>query len=161
MPILIFQLPKDRLTKSMPSRRQQTSVQSSSLNTQGQRSCAPNHDYPASNYRFSFGSFGTKVISVCGWRFAPACCAAKSVIRRGPSCAMPFYRLAWAANLAAPQQGSPIKRFVSENGSMHRTSFSRRQENQAARPNHSLNRTYCGRPAFGLQKPSPNTSPPQ
>ena len=27
--------------------------------------------------------------------------------------------------------------------------------------NHSLNRTYCGGPAFGLQKPSPNTSPPQ
>ena len=27
--------------------------------------------------------------------------------------------------------------------------------------NWSLNRTYCGGPAFGLQKPSPNTSPPQ
>ena len=25
----------------------------------------------------------------------------------------------------------------------------------------SLNRTHCGRPAFWLQKPSPNTSPPQ
>ena len=97
MPILIFQLPKDRATKSMPSRRQQTSVESSSLNTQGQRSCAPNHDYPASNYRFSFGSFGTKVISVCGWRFAPACCSAQSVIRRGPGCAVPLHRLPWAA----------------------------------------------------------------
>ena len=30
-----------------------------------------------------------------------------------------------------------------------------------ATPNHSLNRTYCGGPAFGLQKPSPNTNPPQ
>ena len=27
--------------------------------------------------------------------------------------------------------------------------------------NLALNRTYCGGPAFGLQKPSPNTSPPQ
>ena len=27
--------------------------------------------------------------------------------------------------------------------------------------NPALNRTYCGGPAFGLQKPSPNTSPPQ
>ena len=31
----------------------------------------------------------------------------------------------------------------------------------SARPNWALNRTYCGGPAFGLQKPSPNTSPPQ
>ena len=29
------------------------------------------------------------------------------------------------------------------------------------RPNPALNRTYCGGPAFGLQKPSPNASPPQ
>ena len=28
-------------------------------------------------------------------------------------------------------------------------------------PNRALNRTYCGRPAFGLQKPSPNSGPPQ
>ena len=28
-------------------------------------------------------------------------------------------------------------------------------------PNHSLNRTYCSGLAFGLQKPSPNTSPLQ
>ena len=27
--------------------------------------------------------------------------------------------------------------------------------------NLALNRTYCGGPAFGLQKPSPNTTPPQ
>ena len=32
---------------------------------------------------------------------------------------------------------------------------------QAVTPNLALNRTYCGGPAFGLQKPSPNTSPPQ
>ena len=32
---------------------------------------------------------------------------------------------------------------------------------RAPMPNHSLNRTYCGGPPFGLQKPSPNASPPQ
>ena len=120
-----------------------------------------NHHPIASNCRFSFCGVSTEFMPVCGWRFAPACCAAQSVIRRGLSCAVPSYRLAWAAQLAAPQQASPIQRFVSENGNMHHTSFSRRQANQAARPNHSLNRTYCGGPAFGLQKPSPNTSPPQ
>ena len=109
-----------------------------------------NHHPIASNYRFGFCGVSTEFKPACGWRFAPACCAAQSVIRRGPSCAMPSYRLAWAAHLAAPQQSLPIKRFVSENGNMHRTSFIRRQANQAARPNHSLNRTYCGGPAFGL-----------
>ena len=104
----------------------------------------------ASNYRFGFCGVGKKVIPVRGWRFAPACCAAQSVIRRGPGCAMPSYRLAWAAQLAAPQQASPIKRFGNENESVPRTSFSRRQANQVVRPNHSLNRTYCGGLAFGL-----------
>ena len=28
-------------------------------------------------------------------------------------------------------------------------------------PNHSLNRTHCGRPAFGLKQPSPHASLPQ
>ena len=32
---------------------------------------------------------------------------------------------------------------------------------RAVRPNHSLNRTHCGVPPFGLQKPSPNASTPQ
>ena len=31
----------------------------------------------------------------------------------------------------------------------------------AVPPNHSLNRTHCGVPPFGLKKPSPNTGPPQ
>ena len=83
--------------KSMPSRTQQTSPSSGGKNIQAQRSCVPNHDHPPSNYRFSFGSFGTKVISVCDWRFAPACCAAQSVIRRGPGCAVRLHRLPWAA----------------------------------------------------------------
>ena len=29
------------------------------------------------------------------------------------------------------------------------------------RPNHSLNRTHCGVPSFGLEKPSPNAVTPQ
>ena len=44
---------------------------------------------------------GKKVIPVRGWRFAPACCAAQSVIRRGPCCAMPLLRLAWAAQFGS------------------------------------------------------------
>ena len=32
-----------------------------------------------------------------GWRFAPACCAAQSVIRRGPGCTVPHHRVPWAA----------------------------------------------------------------
>jgi hypothetical protein len=32
---------------------------------------------------------------------------------------------------------------------------------QALRPNNSLNRTHCGVPPFGLEKPSPNASTPQ
>ena len=32
---------------------------------------------------------------------------------------------------------------------------------RAVRPNHSLNRTHCSVPSFGLKKPSPNASPPQ
>ena len=34
-------------------------------------------------------------------------------------------------------------------------------KHQALRPNHSLNRTHCGGPSFGLEKPSPNANPPQ
>ena len=33
--------------------------------------------------------------------------------------------------------------------------------NLPARPNLSLNRTHCGGTSFGLEKPSPNASPPQ
>ena len=51
----------------------------------------------ASNCSFSFRSCPTKVIPVRGWRFAPACCAAQLVLRRGPGCAVPLHRLAWAA----------------------------------------------------------------
>ena len=46
---------------------------------------------------FSVCSCSTKVIEVRGRRFALACCAAQSVRRRGPSCAMPLHRFEWAA----------------------------------------------------------------
>ena len=46
---------------------------------------------------FSICSCSTKVIEVRGWRFAPACCAAQSVRRRGPGCATPLHRFEWAA----------------------------------------------------------------
>ena len=63
----------------------------------GQRGHVPTHQRHTSNYLFGFRSCPTKVIPVRGWRFAPACCAAQSVFRRGPSCAKPLHRLAWAA----------------------------------------------------------------
>ena len=60
-------------------------------------SYVPSDQRKARNYSFSFLSCSTKVIQVRGWRFAPACCAAQSVFRRGPGCAIPLHRLAWAA----------------------------------------------------------------
>ena len=57
----------------------------------------PTHQRQANNYSFCFRSCPTKVIPVRDWRFAPACCAAQSVLRRGPSCAVPPHRLVWAA----------------------------------------------------------------
>ena len=44
-----------------------------------------------------FCSVGTNVIPVRRGRFAPACCAAQSVSRRGPGCAVPHHRLPWSA----------------------------------------------------------------
>ena len=66
-------------------------------NTEEQRSGAPNEHRQANNYRFSFCNGAKKVISGRGWRFAPACCAAQSVIWRGPGGAVPNHRLPWAA----------------------------------------------------------------
>ena len=48
----------------------------------------------SSNFEFSFYGNFQKVILVLGRRFAPACCAAQSVIRRGPCRAVPPHRLA-------------------------------------------------------------------
>ena len=57
----------------------------------------PSHQRQARNYSLSFRSCSSKVIQVRGWRFAPACCAAQSVFRRGPGCAIPLHRLTRAA----------------------------------------------------------------
>ena len=81
----------------MSSRTQQTGPPGSGKWNQEQRSYAPTDQRQANNYSFSFRSFPTKVIHVRRWRYAPACCAAQSVHRRGPVCAMPFHRLARAA----------------------------------------------------------------
>ena len=64
---------------------------------QEQRSYVPTQQRQASNYWFSFRSCPTKIIQARGWRFESACCAAWSVFRRGPGCAMPLYRVAWVA----------------------------------------------------------------
>ena len=57
----------------------------------------PTHQRQANNHSFCFRCCPTKIIPVRGWRFAPACCAAQSVLRRGPGCAVPLHRLVWAA----------------------------------------------------------------
>ena len=82
---------------SISSRTQQTGPPGGGKRNQEQRSYVPTHQRHTSNYWFSFRSFPTKVIPVRGWRFAPACCGAQSVLRRGPGCAMPLHRLAWTA----------------------------------------------------------------
>ena len=63
----------------------------------GQRSCPFGQGRSPLNYRCCFCSVGTNVIPVRRGRFAPACCAAQSVSRRGPGCAVPHHRLPWAA----------------------------------------------------------------
>ena len=42
---------------------------------------------------------------VVGWRFAPACCAAQSVLRCGPCCTVALVRLAWATCRFVPVRG--------------------------------------------------------
>ena len=122
-----------------------------------------------------------------GWRFAPACCAAQSVNRARRRSAVlgstpsPFLYAVEAPRLKRnhrSQQVSvhPIR--PSQRAASFRTPkkttyslpalrvqwfmrFMRVLSLTAVLANLSLNRTYCGGPAFGLQKPSPNTSPPQ
>ncbi len=64
----------------------------------------------SSNYEFSFCGNFQKVILVLGRRFAPACCAAQSVIRRGPCRAVPPHRLAQAAQISELQRTASITR---------------------------------------------------
>ena len=124
---------------------------------------------------------------VAGWRFAPACCAAQPVNRARRrnavlgSTSSPFLlavealRLrddrAWqqmsiqptrpnqrTAPLRTPKKttcSSPALRLQCFMHAKHVLSLS------SVLANLSLNRTNCGGPAFGLQEPSPNTSPPQ
>ena len=149
----------------MSSRMQQTGPPRDGKRKLEQRSYVPIQQRQASNYWLSFRSCPTKVIPVRGWRFAPACCAAQSALRRGPGCALPLHRLVWAAlNL---HRYNELHQPSASAGSMKTVhalvSFAaiRRQAAKVVRPNHSLNRTHCGGPSFGLQKPSPNASPPQ
>ena len=98
---------------------------------------------------------------VVGWRFAPTCCAVQSVSRRGPRSTVQFVRALRAAQTrCASWQGLrtwPAK-INNSTGPLLKCSA---PKGQAVTPNHSLNRTHCGGPSFGLKKPSPNASPPQ
>ena len=147
-------LPKKRpRSTSMSSRTQQTGLPGGGKRNQEQRNYVRTHQRQAGNYSLKFCSCPTKIIPVRGWRFAPACCAAQSVLRRGPSCAMPLHQLAWAA-LNFHRHGELHQPSASA-GSMKTVhalvSFAaiRRQAAKVVRPNHSLNRTHCGGPSFG------------
>ena len=139
----------------MSSRTQQTGPPGGGSRNQEQGSYVPIHQRQARNYSFSFRSYPTTVIPVRGWRFAPACCAAQPVLRRGPGCTMPLHRLAWAAlNLQRrnefhqPSASAGLMKTV--HGSL---SFGviRRQAAKVVWPNRSLNRTLCGGPGLGFK----------
>ena len=113
-------------------------------------------------------------ISVRGWRFAPACCAAQSVRQRGQHCTVTLHRLPWAAKhfcnrsfayAIAVNRPEQMQTKSKCNSSQMQLQLSRVKailgSVHALRPNRSLNRTHCGVPPFGLEKPSPNASTPQ
>ena len=129
----------------------------------------------------------TAAKSVAGWRFAPACCAAQpfnrarrwsATLRSAPS---PFLHVVEALRLKgshARQQESVLptrrRQRAASLPTPKKTTCSwlvlgiqwfmrsiRVLSLPAVLANLSLNRTYCGGPAFGLLKPSPNTNPPQ
>ena len=56
-----------------------------------------------------------KALPVGRWRSAPACCAAQSVLRRGPFCGGPLHRLARAVQIAPPERNPPSKRSGNSN----------------------------------------------
>ena len=139
----------------MSSRTQQSGPPGGGKRNQEQRSYVPTHQRQARKYSFSFRSCPTKVIPVRGWRFAPACCAAQSVIRRGPGCTMPLHRLAWAAlnlhrhsELHQPSASAGLMKTV--HGSLP-FGVIRRQAATVVGPNRSLNRTLCGGPGLGFK----------
>ena len=129
----------------------------------------------------------TAAKSVAGWRFAPACCAAQPV-KRGrrrsavlSSTPSPYLQAVEALRLKRSQAWQQVS-VQPIRPSQRAASFRIPKKTTCSSPalrvqwfmlairalslssvlaNLSLNRTYCGGPAFGLQKPSPNTSPPQ
>ena len=104
-----------------------------------------------SNYWLRFRSCSTKVSQVRGWRFSPVCCPAKSVLRRGQVGQRHFHRLAWAAlNLHLYRRFHQTSASVSSVKNYSGTVVIRREAAKAVRPNHSLNRTHCSVPSFGL-----------
>ena len=129
----------------------------------------------------------TAAKSEAGWRFAPACCAAQPVNRARRSSAVlsstpsPLLQAIEALRLKRSQAWQQVS-VQPIRPSQRAASFRTPKKTTCSSPvlrvqwfmlanrvlslspvlaNLSLNRTYCGGPAFGLQKPSPNTSPPQ
>ena len=137
---------------STSSRTQQIGPLGSGNWNQEQRSYVPTQQRQASNYCFSFRSCPTKVTQAHGWRFAPACCAAWSVFRRGPGCAMPLYRVAWEAlNF---HRHSELHQSSASAGSMKTVYVSLsivviwRRASKVVRPNPSLKRNTKSGPSY-------------
>ncbi len=107
---------------------------------------------------------------VVGWRFAPACCAAQSVRRARPLAALSvaltstcrasgskaklFSNTCASASTSIPLQPhvpaervQPVHFHLSFVALFRSARFGAAQK---APPNHSLNRTHCGRPPIGL-----------
>ena len=129
----------------------------------------------------------TAAKSEAGWRFARACCAAQPVNRARRrnavlgSTSSPFLLAVEALRMKDDRAWQQVS--INPIRSNQRTASLRTpKKTTCSSPallvqwfmlvkhilslspvlaNLSLNRTYCGGPAFGLQKPSPNTSPPQ
>ena len=111
----------------------------------------------AGKLRSAIGASSTSEISVArpmklvvGWRFAPACCAAQSVSGRGPRSIVHLKAELGPLNQAVPV--GKISAFVQQlrNSLTFPPSKCSSLKAHAVPPNHSLNRTHCGGPSFGL-----------
>ena len=107
-------------------------------------------------------------ISVGGRRFAPACCAAQSVRQRGRRCTGAPHRLPLAAkhfhNQVFAHPFAVNRPAQMQSKSNAGTKFARKVilgNIHALRPNHSLNRTFCGVSQLGFISFSPNCLTPQ
>ena len=111
----------------------------------------------ARKYRSKVGAasrsdvFAARTVKVvCGWRFAPACCAAQLVNQRGPGSTARLHARLGPLILAAPVGRIDASAQQKRNSSRFAPSKCSTLKAHAVPPNHSVNRTHCGGPPFGL-----------